>query len=387
MTNAEQEKMRKKAAKLSNPKPVELPSGSWRCRLRVGTEYITATDKDPSVAHAKVLALKNGLLEKKQEDEKKKKGGIKLTDAIDNFLDARSNVLSPSTIWGYESIKKNRFPELMQTDIKDIDEIALQKAVNEDAKKVGYKTLKNALLLVREVVGEYKDINTDKIKLPQRIKEEHKFLDEEGMINLFEAIKGNYVEIPILLAVWLGMRRSEILGLCWDAIDFENGVLSITRAYVPQKGGGYVLREATKTSASRRKIECPGYILSRLDEYQPDKEKRIGRVFAMNPSTIYKVLERVCEENGIEFVGVHGLRHTNASVMLSLGIVDKVAMARGGWSTDVTMKQIYQHVFPSDKQSSGQKVDSFFESISQGINPKRDTNGDTKNQECSDCNG
>lgn len=382
----ELEKMRKKAARLTNPKPVELPSGSWRCRLRVGSEYISATDKDPSVAHAKVLALKNGLLEKKKEDERKKKGNIKLEDAIDSFIANRSNILSPSTIWGYESIKKNRFPELMKTEVIDVDEPALQKAVNADAQKVGYKTLKNALLLVREVVAEYKDINTDKIKLPQRIKEEHKFLDEEGMINLFEAIKGNYVEIPILLAVWLGMRRSEIMGLCWDAIDFENGVLNVIRAYVPQKGGGYTLREATKTSASRRKIECPGYILSKLDAYQPDKEKRVGRVFTMNPSTIYKVLERICEENGIEFVGVHGLRHTNASVMLSLGIVDKVAMARGGWSTDVTMKQIYQHVFTSDKQSSGQKVDSFFESISKGVNPKKeakkesngDTNGDTK---------
>lgn len=374
----ELEKMRKKATKLTNPKPVELPSGSFRCRLRVGSEYITATDKDPAVAHAKVLALKNGLLEKKKDDERKKKGNIKLEDAIDNFISNRSNILSPSTIWGYESIKKNRFPELMKTNVIDIDEPELQKAVNEDAQKVGHKTLKNALLLVREVIAEYKDINTDKIKLPQRIKEEHKFLDEEGMINLFEAIKGNFVEIPILLAVWLGMRRSEIMGLCWDAIDFENGVLSVIRSYVPQKGGGYILREETKTSASRRKIECPGYILSKLDAYQPDKEKRVGRVFTMNPSTIYKVLERICEENNIEFVGVHGLRHTNASVMLSLGIVDKVAMARGGWSTDVTMKQIYQHVFPSDKQSSGQKVDSFFESISQGINPKRDTNGDTK---------
>jgi hypothetical protein len=56
--------------------------------------------------------------------------------------------------------------------------------------------------------------------------------------------------------------------------------------------------------------------------------------------------------------------------MLSLGIIDKVAMARGGWSTDVTMKQIYQHVFQSDKQSSGQKVDDFFQSIASGVNPK-----------------
>ena len=62
----------------------------------------------------------------------------------------------------------------------------------------------------------------------------------------------------------------------------------------------------------------------------------------------------------------HGLRHTNASVMLSLGIVDKVAMARGGWSTDITMKQIYQHVFQRDKDIAGGKVDLFFQAIADG---------------------
>lgn len=372
------EKMRRKAAKLSNPKPVELPSGSWRCRLRIGTEYITATDKDPAVAHAKVLAQKAGLIEKQKERDQSKKGRITLTKAIDKYIEDRSNVLSPSTINGYYEIQRNRFPELMQSEIVNIDESALQRAVNAESKKVGYKTIKNALGLVRSVISEYKTITTDRIKMPQKKVEEHKFLDEMGMINLFEAIKGSFAEIPILLAVWLGMRRSEILGLCWDSVDFEKGLLKVQRTYVKDKEHGYVLREEMKTAASRRTIECPGYILSKLDAYQPDKSKRQGQIFKMHPNTIYRSLDRICEKYGIEFVGVHGLRHTNASVMLSLGIIDKVAMARGGWSTDITMKQIYQHIFTSDKQSSGQKVNTFFEAISQGINPNGDTNGDTR---------
>ena len=58
--------------------------------------------------------------------------------------------------------------------------------------------------------------------------------------------------------------------------------------------------------------------------------------------------------------------------MLSLGIMDKVAMARGGWSTDVTMKQIYQHVFASDRAAAGGKVNTFFETIAPGIVPGGD---------------
>lgn len=376
------EKMRRKAAKLSNPKPVELPSGSFRCRLRVGEKYITATDKDPEIAHAKVLAQKAGLLETMEQEEREKKGNITLTKAIDKYIADRDNVLSPTTVIGYRTIQRNRFPDLMKTNVRDIDAAMLQRAINEDSKKVGCKTIKNSIGLVVAVVSEYKDINTKRLKMPQRKKQEHKYLDEAGMIDLFEAIKGNKAEIPILLAVWLGMRRSEILGLCWDCVDFENKKINVYRTYIATEKDGYILRDETKTEASRRTLNCPNYILAKLDAYQADKNKRTGRVFLISPNMIYKQLKQVCDQNGIEFVGVHGLRHTNASVMLSLGIIDRVAMARGGWSTDVTMKQVYQHLFQSDKQTSGQKVDSFFESIASGIDPKKtqsgDTNGDTK---------
>ena len=143
----------------------------------------------------------------------------------------------------------------------------------------------------------------------------------------------------------------------------------VYRTYLPTENGDYVLREQTKTEASRRTLECPNYNMSKLDAYQPDKIKRTGRVFTMHINAIYEQLRSVCRKNGIEFVGVHGLRHTNASVMLSLGIIDKITMARGGWSTDVTMKQVYQYLFRSDKQSSGEKLDTFFEQIAKGINP------------------
>lgn len=378
MSMTEIEKMRKKASKLANPKPTELPSGSFRCRLRVGDEYISATDIDPEVAHAKVLALKAGLIEKNKREEHAKVGNINLYDAIGYFIESRSNVLSPSTINGYYEMRRNRFQSLMKQTVKNIDETDLQKAVNAEAKLVSHKTIKNALNLVVTVIREYKPVDVKRIKMPQRKVQEHKYLDEFGMINLFEAIQGNIVEIPILLAVWLGMRRSEIMGLCWDSVDFEKGKIKVQRTLVKDKEKGYVLRDEMKTEASRRTLDCPGYILNKLDEYQPNKDKRNGQIFKIHPNTIYENLKDVCDRNGIEFVGVHGLRHTNASVMLSLGIIDKVAMARGGWSTDVTMKQVYQHIFQSDKQTSGQKVDAFFDAISKGINPKRDTNGDTK---------
>ena len=212
------------------------------------------------------------------------------------------------------------------------------------------------------------EINIKKLKLPQKVKKPPRYYEEEELVELFDMIRGTFIEIPILLATWLGLRRSEIFGLCWDAIDFENGKIEIKRTYVKNSDGGYTLRDEMKTSESRRTLSCPGYILSKLDAYE-QKSKRSGRVFTMHPNTPYQTLKDMCERNGLDFVGIHGLRHTNASVMVSLGVMDKYIMAEGGWSTDHTMKKVYQHVFESGRKGTAEKRDSFFGNISAGINP------------------
>ena len=365
-------KRREKAAKLSKPRPVELPSGMWRCQIMVEGERISFVHEDPEVAHATILAMKVGALDRKKDVEERRSGNFPLSDAIDEYIRIRENVLSPSTIHGYKEIKKNRFPELMVMKVREITQGDIQMAVNEDAAKVGYKTISNGLGLVVSVLADYGiSIDVKRIRMPQRKKQEHKFLEENGLIELFDAIRGCFAELPILLAVWLGLRRSEIMGLCWDCVNFETGKITIRRTYVKDKEKGYILRDEMKTTASRRTLDCPGYILAKLEEYQPDEKLRSGRIFRMHPNTPYEVLKDICKRNDIEFVGIHGLRHTNASVMMALGVMDKYIMAEGGWSTDYTMKNVYQHLFQSGRVDAKQKRDSFFGDISVGVNPSK----------------
>lgn len=363
MTEKEKKRMLDRAAKLK-PKPVLRPSGKWGCQVMVDSKRVYVDGDTPEEANARAIAVRAGLLEQKEERAEEKRGNITLEDAIDLYIKSRENVLSPSTINGYKEIKRNRFKTIMDMKVRDIDQQDLQEAINEDAKTVSHKTVKNALGLVSSVLSEYKDINIKRLRLPREKKTEHAFLDDKGMIDLFDAIRGSSVEIPILMAVWLGMRRSEILGLCWDCVDFKEKKIHVRRTYLKDKEEGYILVENTKTKASTRTMDCPDYILAKLKDYTPDR--RTGRVFTMHPNTIYKMMRDICERHGIDFVGVHGLRHTNASVMLSLGIVDKVAMARGGWSTDITMKSVYQHVFADDKKAANILVDTYFSGVAEG---------------------
>lgn len=361
MTEAQKKKNRLVAAKLTKPTPVELPSGSWRCQITVGGKRLSFIDENPAVAHAKALATKEGLIDQKKKAEG---GSILLSDAIRSFIDARDKILSPSTVRGYEVALKFRFKDLMGKRVKDITERDLQEAINTEyglGKSV--KTIKNGMGLVLTVLSEYKVINHKKIRYPQAKKEEHAYLDGDQIVKLITAIDGEYAEIPILLGLWLGMRRSEILGLQWESIDFESSKIHVDHSLVFDKDDKPVLKKQMKNLSSNRVLDCPAYILTKLDAYQPNKELRKGTVFKMHNNTIYETLERVSKRIGIPFVGVHGLRHTNASVMLSLGVIDKVAMARGGWSTKDTMERIYQHLFKSDKEAADQTINEYFDGL------------------------
>lgn len=139
--------------------------------------------------------------------------------------------------------------------------------------------------------------------------------------------------------------------------------VSITKVKVPDQNNQYVTKKTTKTEKSRRVLNCSDYILNRLRDIQPDENKRTGQIVKMHPNDIYNHLKVICDNNGILFVGVHGLRHTNASVMLSLGVADKIAMARGGWSSKDTMQNIYQHLFSDDKSAADAAINGYFDAL------------------------
>lgn len=340
------------------PKAKKLPSGRWNIQVMVDGRRVSVTADTEKEAIAKAAEIKAGMIEAEKEVRTK---SITLNDALTKYIEDRSAVLSPSTIRSYKETQKNRIKKILSMRVKDIKESDLQIQINTEAKD-GHsaKTIKNDISLAVSVIQQYKDISTKRLKFPQRVKKEHAYLNAEQIVNLISACEGDVAEIPILLGLWLGLRRSEILGLCWDCIDLENNLVYIKRTLVRDENSKFVLKEYTKNEGSQRVLPLPGYIAEKFKSYTQEEERN-GMIFAtQNSSFIYDRLRVICHKNNIPFPGVHGLRHTNASVMLSLGIVDKVAMARGGWSTDYTMKNVYQHIFQEDKKNANEMIDDYF---------------------------
>jgi len=336
------------------PKAKKLPSGTWRTQVMVDGERISITADTEKEVIAQAASVKAGLLEKKKSPIK-----LTLNDAILEFEAIRENVLSPSTVRGYESIRRNRFQSLMKRDIYSLTKRDIQKAVDAESSEVSPKTVINSYGLICAVLKDY-EIDIAGIKLPQKFKTKKKYLSAEEIAKLIDAARGDDCELPIVMAIWLGLRRSEIMGLCWDKIDFVNGTIEVCRTMVYDKDNNWIMKKGAKNEGSQREIRCPSYIMDKLKEMY---HGQTGKVFLMSPDKMRKHTHAICRNEGITDTTLHGLRHTNAAVMVKLNIADQYAMARGGWTTAYTFKQIYSYVFPEGATQADDIINKFFESM------------------------
>lgn len=346
------------------PKPRKLPSGSWFIQLRIDGQSISITEESEDLCVAKAMAIKTGLIK-----TKKKPAEITLGKAIDAYIDERKNILSPTTIKAYKSYRNHRFQDLMDKRISAISSRMIQTAISNELKAechpsgengccdkntpVSAKTVINAYGLMRTVLSLETDIDLSRITLPQKPVTGGKTLTPEQIGQLIKAVQGNEIELAVLLAVWLGLRRSEIAALQKSDFDFEHNTVTIHAALVQNEDNTWV-EKGTKNSTSTRTLSCPEYIISRV------KSLNDGRILSLHPNTLYRNLQKICERNNLPIVRFHDLRHCAASVMLLLGIPDKYAMERGGWASKQTMTGRYQHTIDSAAQAISNTIDNYY---------------------------
>ena len=343
-----QKKYREAAAKLTRPRPVELPSGSWRCQLMVKGQRIDVVDDDPTVAHAKALAIKAGILEKDVPVS-----SMTVGQAIDRYIESKDAVLSPSTIRGYKQMRKHSFGDIQEETIKALTQDKIQMWINRLAKEKSPKYIRNAHGLLSATLSIYKPSMAIRTTLPQKEKTEISIPTMEEIKAIAEDAKGKQFELPFLLAIWMGLRTSEIRGLTWDCYDGKT--LHIKQAMVEGENGPVV--KGTKTYSGKRKIPVPDYIKGLLD----NQEKTDEYIVHYTRNALYNHLQRTCDRLGIPHYRFHDLRHVQASVMLMLNVPDKYAMERMGHASTNMLKNVYQHTMEEKSIEVANTVNSFFE--------------------------
>lgn len=362
----------------------KLPSGSWRCLVYSHSEtvfdasgnivykkdgtpkkkriYESFTSDDPSPQgkkEAEFLAAQFAL----KKGKARKPTNLTLREAIDLYINSSDALLSPTTIQGYRKIQRNAFVDIMDMQLKKIDNDIFKQAVNrekkrpskknkKDVKPIKTKTLINEYGLIITVLREYNTSVDYSVNLPEQENEFKELLPPETILNI---VKGTEIELPVLLAMWLSFSMSEVRGLT-KSKSVQNGYIVINEVVVDVDNKP-VRKSQAKVRTRKRKHKIPAYIQELINNTDPE----IDELVPMSGHAVYMRWTRLLQKNNLPHMSFHDLRHVNASVMALLRVPDKYAQERGGWKTDKVMKNVYMQTFSEERERVDELIDSYFE--------------------------
>lgn len=211
-----------------------------------------------------------------------------------------------------------------------------------------------------------------KVKRPKQIKYSASYYSIEELERLFDCLRGDGVEFPVLMAAFYGLRRSEIAGLRWQDIDFQNNMITIAHTVVQTYVDGetvIVAKDRAKNKSSCRSLPLvPQFreLLIRIREHQVLCQTICGSSyhrseyiyvndlgFPVKPNYITQHFSMVLEKNGLRHIRFHDLRHSCASLLLKNGVAMKDIQAWLGHSTYNTTAELYAHLDSASKEHTG----------------------------------
>lgn len=278
-------------------------------------------------------------------------------------------------------------PVLGKKKINKVSRLDVQKFVNKMSDKgLSPKTVRNYYSVLSGImefgvrINELNDTPCQHITLPRKTATEAKYYDRQEVADLLAALdklpaKENHFKICIYIMLFGGLRKGEVLGLNWDDIDFDEKKIRIcrTRQIAPKIG---VYEDTPKTPKSNRTVSLPAEIfemLKQLKAQQLERKLQLQNKYKDSPAVIqdpwgdclyphalYKWYVDFCEKNNLKCVGLHGLRHTHASMLANMG-TDKMQLSRRlGHSQLSTTMNIYTHLFEDTDKSIADDLSALY---------------------------
>lgn len=323
------------------PKATKLPSGNWNINMMVDRQRISITAATKKEVERQAAAIKGGA-------KLTPRSSMTVGEVIDKYIESKDAVLSPSTVAGYRRIRANALQDLMPRPVDSLTAQDVQRSINLMARDKSPKTVRNAHGLLSAAMAVYRPDLVLRTTMPQKQRYDIAIPSDDDVAAIMRAAQGEPAELPILLAIWLGLRMSEILGLKWS--DVDGSVLHIRRALVDEG------EKTTKTYASQRDLLIPDYIAVLLARAPHDGE----RIATYTRRGLYVRFQTICRRAGVQHYRFHDLRHINASVMLALNVPNKYSQERLGHSTDNMLQTVYQHTMAAQQIAVAAKLDDYF---------------------------
>lgn len=295
-----------------------------------------------------------------------------------------------STYIGYEQVVKGRLcPYFKSKKIKLIDlrPRDIQDFINYLYKQrlkgstIAHYTSNMNTALKEAVIAEIIPSNPmDRIESVKKEVYIPEFYTDDELIELIEVIKTQKLELPLTLGIIYGLRREEILGLTWNAIDFKNKSITIRKTVGRGKYDGvtqFLIKDIPKNKSSYRTLPMFDFIADLLKKYKEKyklNEKIFGNTYItdykdficlmdngelVKPDYVDRTFSRILKENGFRHIRLHDLRHSCATLLLRNGVPLPEIQKWLGHSNIITTQR-YSHLDQNDKSIPANMIETKF---------------------------
>lgn len=368
---------------------------SWKIRVELPKDTLTGKRKQKCYTfYGSRKEAEKFLTEKLREldtglliDTKKMKFG----EYLDYWKDKTFSNLEITTKEGYiQKIEKHIKPYLSNIFIENLKPLHLQNFYEEklqngklDGKgglsartvlalhRIIHSALEQAVkwqLVIRNVA--------ECVEPPKAKKYEAKFLTDKQTEELIQKAKNTDIYIPIMLAIYTGARRGEILGLNWNNVDLEKGIIKIVDNLCATKNG--LIIKQPKTNNGIRTIAISKSLIIILKNHKVNQMKnkiRLGEQYKdnnmvccyedghlFNPKRFSAKFNELLQKNDLPIIRFHDLRHSHASLLVKMGVQPKEISSRLGHSNIGITMDLYSHLY----EEADREVANMFEKLING---------------------
>ena len=326
--------------------------------------------------------------------KKKRRAGLMFTDVVPMWLEEAEKRVGPVTFEGYSRMSEDYVIPYFSREENNffIDEASfegIQKFVDyfclgREREPVSPKTIRHFMIVVRQTLvyacrhGYAKENPCNLVVLPKMIKREPTILSEKQLGKFFEIIKDDPMFPLIYVTVFLGLRRSEALGLKWDSIDFDAHTVTIKHTVVKSETKRIIEQDTTKTASSHRVYPLTSGLLDlflAIKASETENREKFGDLYRENdyvfkwdygkiydPDFVTRHFKRLLKKAGMPEIRFHDLRHSCASLLVSKGFKLKDIQEWLGHADIQTTANTYAHLYQERKEKIAQSF-SFDESL------------------------
>ncbi len=362
-------------------------NGVWEGRFSANGEQHSVYSKSQSAVRKKMVEAFSDI----ENDEFLIESDETLEAWLSFWQDTFLDDVKQSSAERYKScIRTHIVPVLGKICMADLKPSAIQKFLNDCKNKNGLskKSVQNIRLVLSKALD--KAVDDERIKKNPCLKtkvpayndpqKEMRPIKDDEIAAFLEAISGNEFENLFYVALFTGMRESEIIGLSWDCIDFEKGTIHLYRQFKRARGGDNCYTFSSLKNKQSRTFSVPKNVLDVLKKvrlHQSEQKLCAGTswvnkenlVFTnalgehVHTKTVYRRFKKVASDIGIPDLRFHDLRHSYATLALENGVDPKTVSTNLGHATVAFTLDKYGHVSQAMMDDSASKMQRFIESL------------------------